>query len=126
MELQRGEVRFPYIVASQSRFSLGPHPSRSALREEETALVRVWLPQQGLTLSPGLQPAEPSSLARIFHPEPRPEVKVKNQWHCPLCPEAPRPARTFLLPTPVAPESRRLHFPQFCEQNGYKKSNDVS
>lgn len=59
MELQRGEVRFPYIVTGQSRFSLGPHPSWSALREEETALVPVWLPQQGLRLAlpPGLQPA---------------------------------------------------------------------
>lgn len=34
-------MRFPYIVASQSRFSLGPHPSWSALREEDIALVRV-------------------------------------------------------------------------------------
>lgn len=31
-----GEVTFPYIVTSQSRFSLGPHPSWSTLREEKT------------------------------------------------------------------------------------------
>lgn len=53
-------MRFPYIVASQSRFSLGPHPSWSALREEDIALVRVWLLRQGLDLSPWA----PASLAR--------------------------------------------------------------
>lgn len=34
--IQEGEVRFSYIVTSESRFSLGPHPSWSTLGEEQT------------------------------------------------------------------------------------------
>lgn len=132
-EFQRKrEARSPYFVTSQSRFSLGPHPSRSTLGEEGTGVGTACgshSRDSGWASPPGPSPVHPSCQARPLRPEPRPEGERGGEEvpSIPSSGELPSSRQPFLLPAPVVHESRSLNFPQFCEpivkQNRYEKLN---
>lgn len=83
-------MRSPYIVASQSRFSLWPHPSWSALQEEEAGIGMQCGSQStdsSLVSPPGISRACP------LRSEPKPEAEVESRQHRPLLlPALPHPS----------------------------------